>query len=91
MREIAEALKAHVGDPSIPEAMLIEVTAFLWLQINMLAPKVLDGTAGDSDMADRQILAYTNSLRRNLETLGITKPKTQVPSLAKYIEAKADG
>ena len=47
MRSIAEALREHVGDPSVPQEMLIETTAFLWVQINMLAPQVMQGTAFD--------------------------------------------
>ena len=88
MREIAQALRDHVGNPSVPQEMIIETTAFLWVQINLLAPKVMEGTA-QSDHGDRQVLSYINQLKRNLEVLGIASPMQQVPTLGKYFEGKA--
>ena len=88
MRSIAEALREHVGDPSVPQEMLIETTAFLWVQINMLAPQVMEGTA-QSDHGDRQVLAYINQMKRNLEVLGIESPAQQLPALGTYLEGKA--
>ena len=73
MHQIAQALREHVGDPSVPEQMIIETTAFLWVQVNLLAPRVMEGSAS-SDLGDRQVLAYINQLKRNLETLGL-KPE----------------
>ena len=87
MREIAQVLREHVGNPTVPQEMLIETTAFLWVQVNLLAPKVMEGTA-PSDFGDRQLLSYINQMRRNLETLGLTAPAQQVPTLGKYLEGK---
>lgn len=87
MRQIAEALREHVGNPSVPQEMLIETVSFLWVMVNMLAPQVMQGTA-QSDHGDRQVLAYINQMKRNLEALGIEKPGQQVPSLGTYLEGK---
>ena len=39
---------------------------------------------------DRQFLAWANSLRRDLETLGLTRIESQAPSLAEYIDLQGE-
>ena len=67
--------------------MLIGLAARKALRLTLLTSHVL--TKGDLDeRGDREFLAYANSLRRDLETLGLKSPARQLPRLAEYIGEK---
>ena len=87
VRDIESALIEHIGSPSAAEIMLIGLAARKALRLTLLTSHVL--TKGDLDeRGDREFLAYANSLRRDLETLGLKSPARQLPRLAEYIGEK---
>ena len=86
---IQAELTNHVGGaPSAAEAILIRLASLKALRVALMAPKIMTSEAID-ERADRQFLAWANSLRRDLDTLGIAKRAESSPRLADLLGGKA--
>ncbi len=82
---IQDELTNHVGGaPSAAEAILIRLASLKALRVALMAPKIMTSEAID-ERADRQFLAWANSLRRDLDTLGIAKRAEASPRLAELL------
>ena len=82
MKAVEAELTAHVGgQPSVAEQMLIRLAALKALRVALMAPQIMTSEAID-ERADRQFLAWCNSLRRDLDTLGITRRIAKDPGRA---------
>ena len=53
-----------------------------------LTDQILDATSADYDLGTRTYLAWSNSLRRDLEALGLKAPEKQAPKLAEFLSVK---
>jgi hypothetical protein len=51
----------------------------------MMAEQILDKNAPDVDLVSRCYLAWSNSLRRDLEALGIKAPEQKAPQLSEFL------
>ena len=86
---IEHELLEHCGVPSATERLIVRMASVKALRIAMMSDWVLS-TDSLSERDDRQYLAWANSLRRDLETLGLTRIESQAPSLAKYIDLQGE-
>ncbi len=88
LRAIQDELTAQVGDdPTAAEKLLIRLASLKALRVALMAPKIMTSEAID-ERADRQFLAWANSLRRDLDTLGIAKRAQSSPRLADLLGGK---
>lgn len=86
--EVERALAEHLGgEPSVPERLLISATGLIVLRLSAATEKLAAG--GETESLDRHVAALVNSLRLNLQALGIKRPVAAVPSLRAYLDAKA--
>ncbi len=86
IKRLAEELAAHVGKtPSPAQRLLIKEAAIKSAKLGMLVDKILAGNEPDVDLATRCYLAWSNSLRRDLEALGLHKPEAQVPAISDFL------
>jgi hypothetical protein len=88
MRDFAKELERHVGNPSPAQQALIREASLKNAKLAMLADHILDSTASDYDCATRTYLAWSNSLRRDLEALGLKAPEQRAPQLADFLSAR---
>ncbi len=88
LRAIQDELTAQVGDdPTAAEKLLIRLASLKALRVALMAPKIMTSEAID-ERADRQFLAWANSLRCDLDTLGIAKRAQSSPRLADLLGGK---
>jgi hypothetical protein len=88
IREFTASLVEHVGgQPSPAQSVLIREASLKNAKVVMLADKILEGAELDLDLASRCYLAWSNSLRRDLEALGLGQPEKQLPALRGYLKA----
>lgn len=89
IRDLAQELVRHVGgDPTPAQLLLIREAAIKNAKLGMLVDKILQDAEPDVDLATRCYLAWSNSLRRDLEALGIRQPEKVVQRLADVIRPK---
>jgi hypothetical protein len=86
IREFAQELVRHVGEPTPAQRVIIREAAIKNAKLGMLCDKILDGTEPDLDLASRCYLAWSNSLRRDLEALGLKAAEERAPALVEYIK-----
>jgi hypothetical protein len=84
IREFTEILVEHVGGkPTAAQSILIREASIKNCRLVLMTDSILaDGGNTDFNLATRTYLAWSNSLRRDLEALGLTQPEKQVPRLA---------
>ncbi len=88
-RAIQDELVAHIGgQPSAPERILIQVAVTKILRIALMADYVLSQES-ISERDDRQFLCWSNSLRRDLDVLGLTRRAKSSPRLAELLGHRA--
>lgn len=83
---IRNELTHHVGSPSAPQRILIELAAILALRIALLSGIVLS-TEAIEERDDRQLVAWMNALARTVEKLGLDR-KTAPLSIVDYLAEK---
>jgi hypothetical protein len=89
VREFAHELSAHVGgNPTPAQRVLIREASVKNAKLGMLVDKILDDEGIDLDMATRCYLAWSNSLRRDLETLGLQAPEQKLPQLSEFLAVR---
>jgi hypothetical protein len=70
---IKNGLEAQIGDPTAGQQILIKLVAIKVLRCEMMYDQVLSNPRG-GDLQDRienYFLAWSNSIRRDLEALGV--------------------
>ena len=89
IRSFAKELDAQLGGSTTPaQKALIKEAAIKSAKLGLLVDKILANTEPDPDLASRCYLAWSNSLRRDLEVLGIGRPEVQTPRIAEYLAAR---
>jgi hypothetical protein len=85
VRELSE----HVGgDPTPPQRLVIHASAVLVMRLEAILSRYL-AKDGDVESLNRYLVAIQNTLRLNMQSLGMEKPERQVPSLKDYLTARA--
>jgi hypothetical protein len=91
IQDLSRDLARHVGDPSPAQRVLIKEAAIKSARLGLLVDRILSDSNLDYDCATRTYLAWSNSLRRDLEALGLQKPEAKLPAIADYIAARRKG
>lgn len=81
-------LVAHVGNPTPAQRLLIQQAALKSAKLGMLVDRILANNEPDVDLATRCCLSWSNSLRRDLEALGLERAKKLPTKLADVIRPK---
>lgn len=85
---IRAALIEHVGgEPNAVQQIIIHTATVKLARLVQLDEAII-GRAGLAE-DQHQYIAWSNSLRRDLEVLGIDKPAQSIPALSAYINGKA--
>ncbi len=89
MRAVQAELTAHVGgQPNAAQQLLIRLASIKALRIALMADHVLSQES-ISERDDRQFLCWANSLRRDLDVLGLTRRVKSSPRLAELLGHRA--
>ena len=87
MRDVRAALSEHVGgEPNAAQQLIIHQATIKTTRLILLEKRILS-ELGLEEGDTHQWLAWSNSLRRDLEALGIASKVRNEPRLAEYIEA----
>ena len=76
------------GNPTPTQVVLIQTAAMLQLKCATFDQKIIDGTFSDYD--SKVYLAYANSLRRTLDSLGLAAAPAPKPTLQERLRQEAD-
>ena len=89
MRTVTEELMAHLGDASAPQRLLVQSAALKSVRLALLTDLLLDGT-NISEGSDHHALAWLNSLRLDLQALGLERREKATIDLATYMKTAAE-
>jgi hypothetical protein len=80
--DVRRALTEQLGgSPSAGQQVLVQMAALKLLRCELLCRKILSAEA-IQDRNDNHFLAWANSVRRDLEALGVTSPTGPSPGAA---------
>jgi hypothetical protein len=86
IREFARELERHIGnEPTPAQRVLVREAAVKNAKLGLLVDKILSGAEPDVDLATRCYLAWSNSLRRDLQALGLKSPEKNLPELGQFL------
>jgi hypothetical protein len=89
MKSVILELTAHIGDASAPQRLLVQCAALKATRLALLTDELLDGTP-PSEGSDHHALAWLNSLRLDLQALGLERKEPATLDLAAYLKAHAE-
>jgi hypothetical protein len=88
--ELEDAVVEHLGgDPTAPQRLVIQCATLKALRVALLS-QLMVTKEGMTDLADRQLVAWMNSLRLDLQALGMMKPEQAPRTLRAYLIGKAE-
>jgi hypothetical protein len=86
--QVERELVDHVGgSPTMPQLLVIRLAVLKVVRIALLANVVAKQSEVD-ERDDHQLVSWMNSLRRDLESLGLQRPERQIQSLQEYLASK---
>ena len=86
LRAVRCELADHLGgEPTLPQRLLIELIAVKVVRLKLQLERGF--SEGDSE----RLLSWQNSLRRDLESLGLERRSERVPTLQEYLTGKTKG
>ena len=89
LQAVHRELTEQVGEaPTAAEQILIKLATLKVLRVSLMADAIMSSEAID-ERRDRQFLAWANSLRRDLDVLGITRRAKSSPRLAELLGHRA--
>jgi hypothetical protein len=88
MRSVIAELTAHIGDASAPQRLLVQCAAVKATRLALLTDQLLDG-APPSEGSDHHALAWLNSLRLDLQALGLERKGPVTVDLHQYLKEQA--
>lgn len=84
---VREELIAHVGGaPTVAQRLLIEAATHKAMRLAMVSDAFRQGIPTSVLALDETFLKFSNSLRADLQVLGIQAPKQEMPTLASYLQ-----
>ena len=89
MHETRESLLDHVGpNPSVPQQIIVHQAVIKLTRLILIEGHILSHEG--MEQGDRhQWVAWSNSLRRDLESLGIASKRSGPPDLQTYIAERS--
>jgi hypothetical protein len=88
MKSVVAELIAHLGDASAPQRLIVQCAAVKAVRLALLTDQLLDGTP-PSDGSDHHALAWLNSLRLDLQAIGLEKKTVPSLDLNAYLKEQA--
>ncbi|MGA8196000.1 MAG: hypothetical protein WB902_21820 [Acetobacteraceae bacterium] len=89
MRGVAQDLLGHLGDdPTPPQRLLVQAASIKAARLAMLADAMLTAES-IADGSDHHLLAWANSLRLDLISLGLERREKPTLHLASYLARAA--
>jgi hypothetical protein len=88
MKSVVKELMQHIGDASAPQRLLIQAAAVKATRLALLTDMLLDGTP-PSEGSDHHALAWLNSLRLDLQALGLERKGPASIDLSEYLKAQS--
>jgi hypothetical protein len=85
LRKITDDLLDHLGDPTAPQRIIVQGAAFKALRVALFADKMLNDSSSLSETSDHNLLACSNSLRLDLQALGLERREKPTLHLASYL------
>jgi hypothetical protein len=89
MKTVITELTAHVGDASAPQRLLVQCAALKATRLMLLTDQLLDGTP-PSEGSDHHALAWLNSLRLDLQALGLERKGPATIDLSAYLKQQSE-
>ncbi len=88
-KAVRDALASHLGgELTAPQQLLVSAAAIKSLRLELMVQRILAPDALDAGQ-DGKFLAWANSLRRDLEAIGIARKPPRVPTLAEHLARRA--
>jgi hypothetical protein len=88
LRSVTVELIEHLGDATAPQRLLVQAAALKATRLMLLTDQLLDGTP-PSEGSDHHALAWLNSLRLDLQALGLER-KGPMLDLGDYLKTQAE-
>ena len=89
LKGVHAELVAHIGDPTPGQRLLIQAAALKATRLALLSERLLrDETL--SEGSDNHALAWLNSMRLDLQALGLERKAVRTITLADYVAKAAD-
>jgi hypothetical protein len=89
MKSVIRELTNHLGDATAPQRLLIQSAALKSTRLALLSDQLLDGTP-PSEGSDHHALAWLNSLRLDLQALGLERKGPAALDLREYLKEQAE-
>jgi hypothetical protein len=89
MKSVITELMHHVGDPTAPQRLLIQAAALKATRLALLADQLLDGSP-PSEGSDHHALAWLNSLRLDLQAIGLERKGPASIDLHEYLKTQTE-
>ena len=85
MKSIVRDLVEHVGDPTAPQLLIIQAAGLKAVRLALLADRLLTDE-NLADGADHHALSWLNSMRLDLQALGLERRERPLLNLAAYLK-----
>jgi hypothetical protein len=85
MKSVVAELIEHIGDASAPQRLLVQAAAVKAVRLALLTDQLLDGTP-PSEGSDHHALAWLNSLRLDLQAIGLERKGPAQLDLSVYLK-----
>ena|ERR1700735_3531815 len=89
MSGVIAELTEHIGDATAPQRLLIQCAALKATRVALLSAQLLDGKP-PSEGSDHHALAWMNSLRLDLQAIGIERKGPASLDLREYLKTQAE-
>jgi hypothetical protein len=90
MQSVSTELMDHLGaDASAPQRLLVQSAALKATRLSLLTEQLLDGKPL-SEGSDHHALAWLNSLRLDLQALGLERKGPAAIDLHEYLKTQAE-
>jgi hypothetical protein len=89
LRSVTVELIEHLGDATAPQRLLVQAAALKATRLMLLTDQLLDGTP-PSEGSDHHALAWLNSLRLDLQAIGLERKGAAQLDLSVYLKSQAE-
>jgi hypothetical protein len=89
LRSVTVELIEHLGDATAPQRLLVQAAALKATRLMLLTDQLLDGTP-PSEGSDHHALAWLNSLRLDLQAIGLERKGPATLDLREYLKSQAE-
>src|ERR1700722_456216 len=89
MKSVVAELIEHLGDASAPQRLLVRSAAVKAVRLALLTDQLLDGTP-PSEGSDHHALAWLNSLRLDLQAIGLERKGAAQLDLSVYLKEQTE-